>query len=226
MRSSGSTCLRAHLRPPPSDMPAPTANARTAHGLYAIVLAAGPSTRFGSPKQLVRLAGRPLLHTVVTRAAEVTGNALIVVLGSGADQLAPLLKHSPGVVVINRDWREGLASSIRAGIARLPSACTGALLLLADQAGVTTDDLRRLTGTWRKQPQYMAAALYAGTVGAPAIFPRSLFPELAALRGDAGARVVLRRGADTLVRVPMPSAALDVDTPEDLLTIETPAEPG
>jgi molybdenum cofactor cytidylyltransferase len=203
-------------------MPVLRGKSRAADGLYAIVLAAGPSTRFGSPKQLVRLAGRPLLHTVVTRAAEVTGQALIVVLGSGADQLAPLLKHSPGTLVINRDWREGLASSIRAGVARLPTACTGALLLLADQVGVTTHDLRRLAGTWRKQPQYMAAALYAGAVGAPAIFPRSLFPELTALRGDAGARGVLRRGADTLVRVPMPSAALDVDTPEDLLAIETP----
>ncbi len=203
-------------------MPASTGRARAADGLYAIVLAAGPSTRFGSPKQLVRLEGRPLLHTVVSRAAEVTGNALIVVLGAGAGQLAPLLKHSPGTLVINRAWREGLASSIRAGIARLPPACSGALLVLADQVAVTTDDLRRLAGTWRKQPQYMAAALYAGTVGAPAIFPRSVFPELAALRGDAGARAVLRRGADTLARVPMPSAAVDVDTPEDLLAVESP----
>ena len=87
-------------------------------GLYAVVLAAGASTRFGSVKQLVRIAGRPLLHTAVTRAAEVTGNALIVVLGSGAAQLAPLLKHSPGSVVVNQEWREGLASSIRAGVAQ------------------------------------------------------------------------------------------------------------
>jgi molybdenum cofactor cytidylyltransferase len=69
---------------------------RGADGLYTIVLAAGASTRFGSAKQLVRIAGRPLLHTAVTRAAEVTGNALIVVLGSGAAQLAPLLKPRPG----------------------------------------------------------------------------------------------------------------------------------
>src|SRR6201988_5564793 len=80
----------------------------TGDRLYAVVLAAGASTRFGSPKQLVRIGGRPLLHTVAARAAEVTGNALIVVLGSGAAQLAPLLKHTPGSVVVNRDWREGI----------------------------------------------------------------------------------------------------------------------
>jgi molybdenum cofactor cytidylyltransferase len=196
------------------------ASRRAPESLFAIVLAAGASTRFGSPKQLVRISGRPLLHSAVTRASEVVGSALIVVLGAGAAELAPLLKHSPGLVVVNQDWREGLASSIRAGIARLPLTCAGAMLLLADQPAVTADDLRRLAGTWRKQPQYIAAALYAGAPGVPAIFPRSVFQQLARLRGDQGARALLRRSADRLVRVPMPGAAIDIDTPEDLLALE------
>jgi len=200
------------------------AKSASGDGLYAVVLAAGPSTRFGSAKQLVRVAGRPLLHTAVTRAAEVTGKALVVVLGAGAAELAPLLKHSPGVVVVNHEWREGLASSIRTGVAHLPASCTGVMLMLADQAAVTADDLKRLAGTWRKQPQYIAAALYAGTCGAPAIFPRSAFHELLGLRGDTGARALMLRNPDRLVRVPMPSAALDVDTPEDLLALAPPAE--
>jgi len=199
-----------------------TEGSARSQGLYAVVLAAGASTRFGSAKQLVRVGGRPLLHTAVTRAAEVTGNALIVVLGSGAAQLAPLLKHSPGSVVVNQDWREGLASSIRAGVARLPAACSAVLLLLADQAAVTADDLRRLAGSWRKQPEHMAAALYDGLCGAPAIFPRSCFRALSELRGDSGARALLMRNPDRVVRVPMPSAAIDVDTSEDLLALETP----
>jgi molybdenum cofactor cytidylyltransferase len=189
-------------------------------GLFSVVLAAGGSTRFGSAKQLVRVAGRPLLHTAVTRASEVTGNALIVVLGSGADELAPLLKHSPGSVVINQDWREGLGSSIRCAVNRLPASCNGVLLHLADQAAVSAEDLKRLAGTWRRQPLYIVAALYSGLTGVPAIFPRSLFPQLAQLRGDSGARALLRRSADRIVRVPMPSAALDIDTPEDLLALE------
>jgi len=200
----------------------PALGRNSGDNLYAVVLAAGPSSRFGSVKQLVRVAGRPLLHTAVTRAAEVTGNALIVVLGSAAAELAPLLKHSPGSVIVNHEWREGLASSIRAAVARLPPTCTGVMLLLADQAAVSADDLKRLAGSWRKQPQYSAAALYAGTLGAPAIFPRRAFRELSELRGDAGARALLRRNADRVVRVPMPSAAIDVDTPEDLLALEAP----
>jgi molybdenum cofactor cytidylyltransferase len=203
-------------------MAAPGSGNKAGGELYAVVLAAGPSRRFGSAKQLVRVGGRPLLHTAVTRASEVTGQALIVVLGAGAAELAPLLKHSPGSVVVNQEWREGVASSIRTAVARLPPTCSGVMLLLADQAAVSADDLQRLAGSWRKQPQYIAAAVYAGTIGAPAIFPRARFRDLAQLRGDAGARSLLRRNPDRIVRVPMPSAAIDVDTPEDLLALEAP----
>ena len=188
-------------------------------GLHAIVLAAGASSRFGSAKQLVRVAGRPLLHTAVARAAEVAGTAVMVVLGARAAELTPLLTHSRSSVVINRDWREGLGSSIRAGVARLPPSCTAVLLMLVDQAAVTAEDLKRLVSAWRRQPEYIAAACYGATTGVPAIFPRSTFSDLQALRGDVGARVLLQRNPDRLVRVPMPSAAIDIDTPEDLLKL-------
>jgi molybdenum cofactor cytidylyltransferase len=190
-----------------------------AEGLHAIVLAAGASSRFGSAKQLVRIGERPLLSLVAGRAAEVVGHALTVVLGARAAQLAPLLRHSAAAVVVNRDWREGLASSIRAGIAHLPSSCTGVMLVLADQACVTAEDLRRLAGAWRRQPLAVAAARHGATVGAPAIFPRHLFAELSELRGDSGARMLLKRHADRLVTVPMANAAFDLDTPDDLLEL-------
>jgi molybdenum cofactor cytidylyltransferase len=193
-------------------------------GLYAIVLAAGASTRFGSAKQLARIAGRPLLQTAVSRAVEVAGSAVMVVLGARAAELAPLLKHSTASVVINRDWREGIASSIRIGVARLPAACNGVLLVLADQAAVTAEDLKRLVGTWRRQPEYVVAALYAGGMGVPAVFPRSRFRDLSELRGDVGARALLQRNPDRVVRVPMESAALDIDTPEDLLALDPPPQ--
>jgi molybdenum cofactor cytidylyltransferase len=190
-----------------------------AGSLHAIVLAGGASTRFGSAKQLVRIGDRPLLSLVAGRASEVVGQALLIVLGAKAAELTPLLKHSGGSTVVNRDWREGLASSIRTGVARLPPSCAGVMLVLADQACVTAEDLRRLAGAWRRQPLCIAAAQYGGTVGAPAIFPRHLFGELSDLRGDNGARVLLKRHPDSLVKVPMTSAAFDLDTPDDLLEL-------
>jgi molybdenum cofactor cytidylyltransferase len=192
----------------------------TEGGLYAIVLAAGAATRFGSAKQLVRISGRPLLHNTVSNAVEIAGAATIVVLGAYAAELAPLLSHTPASVVINRDWREGIGSSIRRGVAALPSTCTAVMMVLADQAAVTAQDLQRLVSAWKRQPEYVAAALYSGSTGVPAIFPRSRFVELTELRGDMGARMLLQRNPDRVIRVPMESAALDIDTPEDLLSLD------
>jgi molybdenum cofactor cytidylyltransferase len=188
--------------------------------LHVIVLAAGASTRFGSTKQLIRLNGRPLLHLAVSRAVEVAGQAVTVVLGANAAQLAPLLRHTPASVVINRDWAEGMGSSVRTGVARVPATAAAAMLMLADQPAVTAEDLRRLIGTWRRQPQCIVAAHYAGTAGVPAIFPREDFAALSALRGDAGARALLKRGGERIVRVALQSAAIDIDTPEDLLKLQ------
>jgi molybdenum cofactor cytidylyltransferase len=192
----------------------------TEGGLYTIVLAAGAASRFGSPKQLVRISGRPLLHNTVSNAVEITGAATIVVLGAYAAELAPLLSHTPASVLINRDWVEGIGSSIRRGVAALPSTCTAVMVVLADQAAVTAQDLQRLVSAWKRQPEYVAAALYSGSTGVPAIFPRSSFTELSQLRGDSGARRLLQRNPDRVVRVPMDSAALDIDTPEDLLSLD------
>ena len=191
-----------------------------APSLHAIVLAAGGSSRFGSPKQLVRVDGRPLLHAAVSRAADVAGHAVSVVLGAHAADLAPLLRHSAASIVINRDWSEGLASSIRAGVLSLPGSCGGVMLVLADQAAVTAADLRRLAATWRRQPEYIAAAQYGATLGAPAIFPASRFRDLIELRGDRGAQSLFKRNPDRVVRVPMDSASIDIDTPEDLLRLD------
>ena len=187
--------------------------------LHAVVLAAGGSSRFGSAKQLVRIGDRPLLSLIAGRTAEVVGHALIVVLGAAAAELSPLLRHSAGSVVINRNWREGLASSIRAGVSRLPASAAGVMLVLADQACVTAEDLRRLAGVWRRQPQCLVAARYGATVGVPAIFPQYLFGELSELKGDTGARALIKRHADRVVTVPMASAAFDLDTPDDLLEL-------
>ncbi len=113
------------------------------------------------------------------RAVEVAGHSVSVVLGAHAADLAPLLSHSSASIVINRDWSEGMASSIRAGVMRLPGSCGGVMLVLADQAAVTAEDLRRLATTWRRQPNYIVAAQYgadARRAGGVSCFqlPRSL----------------------------------------------------
>jgi molybdenum cofactor cytidylyltransferase len=126
-------------------------------------------------------------------------------------------------VLVNREWEEGLASSIRAAVRSTPPRCDGLLLTLCDQVAITPDDLRRLYVAWRRHPILVVAALYGGAPGLPAIFPRWAFSDLLELRGDRDPRLLLRRSADRLVRVPMSNAAVDLDTPEDLLLVETGA---
>ncbi|MEO8314739.1 MAG: nucleotidyltransferase family protein [Pseudomonadota bacterium] len=188
--------------------------------LHVLVLAAGGASRFGSPKQLVRIGGQPLLHRAVSQATQVAGGAVTVVLGAHAQQLTSLLKHSPASVVINRNWEEGLASSLRIGVSSLPGGCEGVLVTLADQAAITTFDLQRLAAAWRQQPDWLIAASYSGHTGVPAVFPAHTFASFGELRGDAGARAIIARHAHRCLRIPMPNAAIDIDTPEDLLNLE------
>jgi CTP:molybdopterin cytidylyltransferase MocA len=176
--------------------------------------------RLGQPKQLVRVGGRPALHSVVSQATAIAGHAVTVVIGAHAAELTHLLQHSGVSLIVNRNWEEGMASSIRFGVASLPPACDAVLIQLGDQVAVTADDLRRLVSAWRGEDSVIAAAMYRGTVGVPAIFPRWCFSELSQLRGDVGAKSILDRYRDRVARVAMPNAALDLDTAEDLARLQ------
>lgn len=193
-------------------------------GLHAAILAAGAATRFGSPKQLVRIAGEPVLHQAVANASRVTGQSVTVVIGAHAGEVAPALRQRAVSIAINREWEEGISSSIRTAVHSTPPGSGALLLMLADQVAVTADDLRRLYAGWRRHPILICAALYGGAPGLPAIFPRWAYTDLLNLRGDRDPRLVLRRNIDRVVRIPMPNAGIDLDTPEDLLLIE-PATP-
>lgn len=186
---------------------------------HILVLAAGASTRLGQPKQLVKLAGRPALHIVVSNAVAVAGHAVTVVVGAHAREMTHLLAHSPASVIVNRQWQEGMGSSLRYGVASLPPGCQSVMVLLGDQVAITADDLKRLVSAWKGEESMIAASVYEQRVGVPAIFPRVCFSELAELRGDQGARMVLERNNYRLVRVPMSNAAIDLDTPEDLAAL-------
>jgi molybdenum cofactor cytidylyltransferase len=193
--------------------------------LHAIVLAAGASSRFGSPKQLVRFERQPLIQRVIAGATELAGGAVTVVLGAYAAEIAAALPPGSASIIVNRDWQEGIASSIRTAVARLPGACDGVLVLLADQPLVGSHSLNRLAAAWRRQPRSIVASLYRSVIGVPAIFPRWCFSDLAALRGDQGARILLRRYADHVVRLAHPEAEVDIDYPEDLLELRSTAAP-
>ena len=187
-------------------------------GLACVLLAAGGSRRFGKSKQLARYRARPLLvHALEAARGALPRAPLIVVVGAASLRVSLAVRRTRcgAHIVPNPDWNLGMATSLREGLAAVPRSARAALVLLVDQPRVGTAALQRLIVAWRQRPGVPAAAGYAGSTGVPAVLPRRRWRALRALRGDEGARALLRDGRVTIVE--MPEAALDVDTPADLL---------
>jgi len=184
----------------------------------AIVLAAGASRRLGRPKQLVLWGGEALVRRAARIACESSCGRVVVVVGAAEREVREAIAGLRAEVVPNEEWAEGIASSIRAGVGAVDSAVEGAALLLAcDQPMLTSTHLGWIVAAWRSGAK-MVGSRYADTLGVPALFDRSAFPALLALRGDAGAKKVLQAGES--VGIDWTEGELDVDTPADLERVE------
>ena len=189
-------------------------------GLRAVVLAAGASRRYGSPKQLANYRGETLVARSVRLAQEAGAGTVCVVLGYRSEAIRRVLQQgrvSSGetAIVRNARWRDGMGRSLACGVRALDRRARAVLVCLADQPLLEAGDLERIVLAWRASPQSIAASRYAGKPGVPAIFPRSHFAALKSLSGDQGARVLLASSNDVL-SVSMPLAAVDIDDPRDL----------
>lgn len=184
--------------------------------VYAIILAAGSSSRLGKPKQLLEWQGRSFLQHAIDNACSLLNERVIVVLGANAEAIRSSVELDCVQVVLNPDWQEGIAASIRAGIAALPGQAEAALVLLADQPLVGSEALKNLLDNWQNARQRIAVCYYNDTVGVPALFPSAYFDMLSALRGDLGAKRLLLEQSENLLKIPLPEAELDIDTNDDL----------
>jgi molybdenum cofactor cytidylyltransferase len=183
-----------------------------------VILAAGGSSRLGQPKQLLEYRGRSLLRHVAEAAVGSHCRPIVVVLGAQASQLEAELRALPVHVAENPHWARGMATSLRRGLATLEAIDGGigaAVILLSDQPLVSARTIDALVEAWRTVGKRIIASEYAGVVGVPALFDRSLFPELLALDGEAGARRIIAGHAEEVHRLPFPGGILDIDTPED-----------
>lgn len=183
---------------------------------YAIVLAAGSASRFGSTKQLATLDGTTLVARACGLAGSVCGDRTLLV--TGTDHLAVLraTRMERGFIAYNERHASGLASSIACGVRAVARLADHVLLLLADQPLITTGHLQDLLRACETSKNALIATAFAGTVGPPAIFPSALFAELRNLQGDQGARSLLDDNEDRLIVVPFEDAVVDIDRPEDL----------
>ena len=189
-------------------------------GLRAVILAAGASRRFGSPKQLARYLNETLVARSVRLAHEAGAGPICLVLGYRAHAMRRALQQGrvpPGetTIVRNPRWRDGMGRSLACGVRALDRSARAVLVCLADQPLLEAEDLAGLVLTWRDSPRSVVASRYAGKLGVPAIFPRSQFGALKSLAGDRGAQTLLASSQNVL-SVPIPLAAVDIDAPKDL----------
>lgn len=183
----------------------------------AVVLAAGRSSRMGQHKLLLPLGGTAIVAHTVAAACASEADPVLVVVGHEAERVRVALPPGRHTVVANPDHAQGMASSLRAGIAALPQEVAGALVVLGDQPLITAELLDRLIAAAHEHPHGIVAASYEGRRGHPVYFPRRYFSEVQAVRGDEGGRSVLTRHREALVVVECGDLApdLDADTPED-----------
>lgn len=181
------------------------------------MLAAGASRRLPGPKQMLRHGGVTLLRHAARTAVEADCGPVAVVLAGDLPEQRFEVSDLGVRIVENRHAARGLSTSVRAGLEALEALADpdAALFMTCDQPLLTAAILRQLVATWREARPRAVACEYAGTVGVPALFARSLFEELRALEGDQGAKRILQRHGSEIARFPFEPGSLDVDTPED-----------
>ncbi len=201
-----------HAGSPPDPDPSRTA---------ALVLAAGRSRRLGEPKQLLDWEGRPLLQYVLEQVRDLAGvGPVTAVLGARCEQIMEQVDLSGTTVVENLGWREGIASSIRAGLDSLLADrfLQRVLIFLGDQPRVDADAVARLLAAQFASGKPVVVPRYRYVRGHPVLVARTLWSRLiVGLKGDQGARNLLAAHPGWVEEVPISSMPpADIDTPEDL----------
>lgn len=179
-----------------------------------VILAAGASTRLGQPKQLLPWQGTTLLRHAVETALAVATNP-VVVTGANAEHLATAIDAGKVKMVYNPDWQEGIAASIRCGLRALLNRTPEpdqVIFMVCDQPFVDAPLLLELINERQNTGKSIVASAYGGTLGIPALFDKTMFPQLLDLQGDTGAKQLIKKHPDDTASVLFPQGNIDIDT--------------
>ena len=181
--------------------------------ISAVILAAGASTRMGTPKLLLPLGGEPLVRRTVRQVCDAGFDDVLVVVGNDWENTLAALDGLPIRHAVNADYASGMGSSFRTAVEHLGGSAA-AMFALADQPFVTTNEYRTVLDTYRRESPPIVSVRYGDVMAPPHLFQSEFFPELAQMQHGARSLLqkhherttVLHFGADLL---------MDIDTPED-----------
>lgn len=187
-----------------------------------VILAAGNSSRLGRPKQLLKFRESTLLQNTISEALKVENTFLIVVTGSGNNEIEKELNFPDVTFSFNADWESGMSSSIVKGIQEVldvNSDCEKCILTVCDQPFVNAEIFENLIRKAKEKQKGIAASAYSETLGTPVLFDKKYFQELLELKGQEGAKKLIKKYMDDVVSVPFEKGNIDIDTEADYNTL-------
>jgi molybdenum cofactor cytidylyltransferase len=183
-----------------------------------IILAAGGSSRLGNIKQLLPFNGKTLLQHVIDEATKAGVQPIIVITGANATRVSASIAASKVNILVNEDWQEGMASGIVAGVHKIVSLSDSIkkiIIAVCDQPFVTSGLFEQLDQMQNKSGKPIVACSYADTIGTPALFSIKYFDQLLTLKGDEGAKKILKSNRDDVATIDFPKGEIDIDTQKD-----------
>ncbi len=202
------------------------------HNTGAIILAAGKSSRLGGIKQLLSFHNKTLLQHTIDELELAGAKPVIVVTGGHAKAVVASMDQTGIDLVYNEHWEQGMASSIVAGIQTISTRykeISQVILAVCDQPFVSAALFKQLYEVQNSSSKHIVASAYADTLGVPVLFTQKYFDQLLGLKGDEGAKKILRAFQADVARVDFPLGRIDIDTVEDyagLLGLSYPSQSG
>jgi molybdenum cofactor cytidylyltransferase len=195
---------------------------RISKNIGIIILAAGTSARMGSAKQLLSYRGKSLLQHSIDTALDSLAEQVIVVLGARKEIIEQEIDQSNIQLIENPLWESGMASSIQFGLQELKTMlpkADGAIFMVCDQPFVNAELLNKLIDKHISSGKNIVASKYANTLGTPTLFHHSFFDELSMLKGDIGAKSLIKNYKNQTESVEFQLGSIDIDTQENYLNL-------
>ncbi len=188
----------------------------------AVILAAGTSSRMGEAKQLLRLGATTLLDQVTENVRSSRVDEIVLVLGHEAETIKQTIGTKKLKIVVNESYRQGMGTSLRAGLSALPSEVDAALIVLADQPFVRSATFDQIIDHYQQSNAQIVIPIYKGFRGNPVLLDRSVFPEVTALTGDIGCRAIFGNHLEGIAKVPVEDVGilLDLDSKDDVARLQ------